>query len=828
MFNFLKFNGNEIYFMKRTVGSFMNSGKKGHYWLFLILVAVIGGLAFVYFVPSLFSILPRHMAFNRTEAIQAAGRHLRDLGYQPGDYQADASLQIRRDLIQYIERQYKAGDRDSVLRRLPAYAWQINWTKPKEDDSIPGVSRGDFPDAFNEVVLQIDAYGTPVAFWVQIDTESLRVNLKDSVARAMADSVVRAALGKEAASFTLNKSNSNTHERHTEQFFTYNRSEPVCGLQQQLNVVISGPYVSKFALQYNPPAISSLEKERAIQVFPFITLIFSLGMLCVVQLIRKLRVDAINFQYTLAPALAAGLLAVGMIVLEANRLDLFSLFLGVTIYAATAALAMVVAVAVGESTVRQLWDDKLLNLDAMLRGQFRHRHLAIALLRGLAFGVGLAGLIALTMKAAGLFTSISLAEWCADLHRDAASVPFMVSLIRIFNDALWTQFAVVLALLPILVKWLPRQKYAAPIFALIFGIGMHHTIKLPSEPLAANLIVGLILGLAFAYLFLRYDFITVFTAHITFATLFAAARLLSLNHPTFWYSGLMLLIPLFALVAFSGWAWPVYKSHEQLRNYLPHQSVKILENERLKRELEIARRVQMSFLPKQLPELPGLEVSSSCLPASEVGGDYYDFVPMGDNRIGFAIGDVSGKGVSAAFYMTLTKGFVRSLSRTQWGPAQILIEINRLFYESVERGHFVSLIFGVLDLNEMTLTFARAGHDPIFWCRHQDDHFERLLPPGIALGLEPGEVFSEIIKEQTIKVQAGDLFVLYTDGFSEAMNQFANEFGEERLAQSVRRHAHLPTDEIMEKIKTQVSHFVGRSPQHDDMTMLIMRIRGKS
>ncbi|HQG45868.1 MAG TPA: PP2C family protein-serine/threonine phosphatase, partial [bacterium] len=144
--------------------------------------------------------------------------------------------------------------------------------------------------------------------------------------------------------------------------------------------------------------------------------------------------------------------------------------------------------------------------------------------------------------------------------------------------------------------------------------------------------------------------------------------------------------------------------------------------------------------------------------------------------------------------------------------------------ENVDRGHFISLIFGVLDLTAQKMTVARAGHDPILWYRPQDDFFKRLLPPGIALGLEPGEIFDDIIKEECIAVQPGDLFVLYTDGFSEAMNQYATEFSEERLVQSIRRCADLPAEEILVKIKTQVAHFVGHSPQHDDMTMIIMRI----
>lgn len=802
----------------------MTRSSQGHPWLLPLLLALAGATAFLYGIPALLSILPHRIAYNRAEALHAATARLQTMNFQPDEYHAAASLEIRRDLIRYIEQHYTPARRDSVLQLLPAYFWQVNWRKPQDYEPPPGQERGAFPASFKEVVLQLDLQGRPVSFWTEIEKESLTVNLKDSLALVKADSAVRATFGPLAAEFSLDRRSSTILGSHTEHFFTYNRKELVCGLNQQLNVVISGPYVTKIALQHNPPAASSWQKERTVEVFPFLLLIFGLGLAFVILMIRKLRTDAINFQYALIPALAAGVITLAMIVLESMSMDWLELLVGALISATLTALAMILAVAVGEVTVREIWEDKLLNLDAMLRGQFRHRYLAVALLNGLGYGTALAGFIALAINVAALFNPVSLAEWCAELQLDASSLPFAVRFISLIRDLLWYQFALVLGLVPILAKYLPWRRAVAPLFALIFAIGLNGMTRLPDSPLAANLLIGFCTGLVFALLFLRYDLVTVVVAHFTCSTLFAAARLIALEHPTFWFSGLFLLLPLALLAAFIIWAWQVPKSRDQLRNYLPRFAVKIMENDRLKRELEIARRVQMSFLPKKQPDLPGLEIASSCLPASEVGGDYYDFIDMGPDRLGFAIGDVSGKGVSAAFYMTLTKGFLRSLSTTHWSPAQILIEINKLFYENVDRGHFISLTFGIIDLRKKSLTFARAGHDPIFWYRPGRKQLERLLPPGIALGLEPGGVFSRSIQERTISLVAGDLFVLYTDGFSEAMNQYANEFGEERLAESIRRHADLPAREILAKIKTQIDHFVGHSPQHDDMTMVIMRV----
>ena len=802
----------------------MHHEKKEYHWLVLVLIAVAGALLFVLFMPRILSVLPKNMVYNRAEAIQAGYKYLSTYDLNPGGFHQDASLQVRRDLIQYIESHYTPSERDSVLRRLPAYTWQIRWTKPENYETTPGLGSKSPPPAFKEFILQFDAYGKAVAFWAEVVRESLTVNLSDSAALILANFTVHKVLGDEASRYTLTKISSNSLDSHAEHTFIYSRLDPICGLQQQLNLVINGELISKFAFQYTLPTVSTWKNERAFQIFTFIAFLITISMIYLVQLIRKIRSDSVNFHYALMPALAASLLTVLMIILTPNQRDIYTLVVSTALSGFLTGLAMLFAVAVGESSARTITGDKLLNFDALLRGQFRHRALAGSLLHGLSYGIGLAGLIALVIAAASLSSTVSVAEWCAEVHRDTGSIPFLSSLMGILTEVLWFQFALVLAMVSILVKWLPRSSWAVLIFALMTGLGLHSSTMLPNEPLTANILVCTLSALVFAYIYISHDFIAVLTAHFTFATLFSASRLVTLGHPTFWYSGLLLLLPLIALALFAAWAWPVFMSREQLRNFLPKQAVKMVENERLKRELEIARRVQMSFLPKQTPQYAGVEISCSCLPASEVGGDYYDFFDMGPDRLGFAIGDVSGKGVSAAFYMTLTKGFLRSLSRTAWSPVQILIEMNKLFYENVDRGHFISLIFGILDLNAKSITFARAGHDPILHYSPAEDRLERLLPPGIALGLEPGEVFNAIIKEQTIQIRPGDLFVLYTDGYSEAMNQYANEFSEERLAQAVKRHASLPTEEILAKIKTQISHFVGHSPQHDDMTMLIMRI----
>jgi len=207
-----------------------------------------------------------------------------------------------------------------------------------------------------------------------------------------------------------------------------------------------------------------------------------------------------------------------------------------------------------------------------------------------------------------------------------------------------------------------------------------------------------------------------------------------------------------------------------------------------------------------------------------VEGDYYDFIDLAENRLGVAVGDVSGKGTQAAFFMTLTKGFLRALANVSGSPSQVLTQVNRLFYESVDRGMFISMVYGIFDMRNHRLTLARAGHNPVIMRKSGASEVQTVNPGGMALGLDPGDAFARSIEQEEISFQPGDLFVFYTDGFPEAMNKKNEEFGEERLAQSVAKHATQSAEEIMSGIYQDVKSFTGTAKQHDDMTIVVVKV----
>jgi serine phosphatase RsbU (regulator of sigma subunit) len=250
----------------------------------------------------------------------------------------------------------------------------------------------------------------------------------------------------------------------------------------------------------------------------------------------------------------------------------------------------------------------------------------------------------------------------------------------------------------------------------------------------------------------------------------------------------------------------------------------INERQRMQRELEIARDVQMSFLPKSNPDFKGLDIAAKCYPALEVGGDYYDFVRLSDNKIGIIIGDVSGKGTQAAFYMTLTKGFLKAISKTSESPSEVLKLMNELFYDNVERGTFISMIYGIFDNEKKIFKLARAGHNPVIVRNSAQGNVEMLNPTGLALGLEKGILFGKTISELEIKYSDKDVFVFYTDGFTEAMNKKQEEFTEERLLTSVHKLKELNAEDSISIIYKEVKEFIGKTPQHDDMTIVVVKV----
>jgi hypothetical protein len=261
----------------------------------------------------------------------------------------------------------------------------------------------------------------------------------------------------------------------------------------------------------------------------------------------------------------------------------------------------------------------------------------------------------------------------------------------------------------------------------------------------------------------------------------------------------------------------------QVREAPPPRVSAMLERARREQELGIAHRVQSGLLPTDDPEVEGFDVAGVCRPANEVGGDYFDYFKLPDGRFGIAVGDVSGKGVPAAFFMTMTKGFMEVAATEAREPEGVLSQANGHLRDTLAKGTFVTMAYAILDPESSVVTFARAGHNPPILAGTSGPA-ELVAPPGTALGAAPPGVFDRILAARRLELRRGDVLVFYTDGVTEAMNPTHQEFGEERLLAAIERHRDgLSARALVGKVLEDVAEFSQGASQHDDITLVVIK-----
>jgi len=243
------------------------------------------------------------------------------------------------------------------------------------------------------------------------------------------------------------------------------------------------------------------------------------------------------------------------------------------------------------------------------------------------------------------------------------------------------------------------------------------------------------------------------------------------------------------------------------------------QRERLNRELEIAREVQEHLFPQQLPPALGLDYCGQCCPAREVGGDYYDFLELPDDKLGIAIGDVSGKGVGAALMMACLEASLRALASVVRDPADLMGRVNGLVCKASTENRYATLFYGEYYPVKRCLTYVNAGHNPPVVLRKCGGVCEvhRLEMGGPVIGL-----FPQPYQRGVFFHESGDLVVLFTDGVSESMNVRHEEWGEERLIELAKTCHGLPAQHAMRRILVAAKAFASGAPQHDDMTLVVL------
>ncbi|MCH9650048.1 MAG: PP2C family protein-serine/threonine phosphatase [Deltaproteobacteria bacterium] len=485
------------------------------------------------------------------------------------------------------------------------------------------------------------------------------------------------------------------------------------------------------------------------------------------------------------------------------------------------AVAAAVFYGAGMASVGRALPATVQPLESLLAGQSGGSVVTDSVRRGVATGFCLA-LVPVVLAALGIFDSFQLRG--AEISTLAAPFPGVVCLLPRLSLA-------PLALFGFLVPWLygvlRRPGLARTVGVLVGAVLMAPTVPAMGPP-STLVFTGLLLMVILDRLFHRQDLIAVLVAVWASGVASEAAALIIQPGPLR-LSGLFA----FAVLLATPWLarWVLVGAFGATEDLIPAEKLRPLrrvraERERIKAQLTVAQEAQRRMLPETPPEIPGWSLAAICRPAQEVGGDLYDFVPAEDGKWAVLVGDVSGKGMVASLYMTLTKGSLLAAGECLTDPGAVLREVNGDLHQITERSTFVTLWYGLLDPETGQLDCVRAGHNPPLWRRFESQSTVSLRPKGLPLGAVASGLFGSSLGQESVRLEPGDALFVYSDGLTEAMNSQQQEYGEDRLTAIVASTDGLSASEARDKVLADVDTFIGGAPQHDDMTLVVLRFEG--
>ena len=266
----------------------------------------------------------------------------------------------------------------------------------------------------------------------------------------------------------------------------------------------------------------------------------------------------------------------------------------------------------------------------------------------------------------------------------------------------------------------------------------------------------------------------------------------------------------------------IEKAIEQI-NYVHQMQKEHTQLESLKGDLAIASEIQQAILPRVFPPFPDIaskiDIAASMTPAKDVGGDFYDLFRIDDNRVGFVIADVSGKGIPAAIFMAVSRTLIRATGIRGGSPADCITYSNRLLAQESVDCMFVTVFYGIIDVNTGEVTYCNAGHNPPYILKHKGD----ISPLPMSTDPMAGAIDGITYHEGTLKLEKGDALVMFTDGVTEAMSTAYEEFGEQRLEDTLEDVAMHNCQQMVDAIKADVAAFAGEAEQSDDITVLALK-----
>jgi len=247
------------------------------------------------------------------------------------------------------------------------------------------------------------------------------------------------------------------------------------------------------------------------------------------------------------------------------------------------------------------------------------------------------------------------------------------------------------------------------------------------------------------------------------------------------------------------------------------------EKRRMDEDLAVAHEIQRILLPSSAPDIAGYQISGINIPARQVSGDYYDYIQVDPDHCGVAIADVSGKGIPASLIMAMCRSVLRSQATAQLSAAAVLRAVNEQLFPDIKEDMFISMAYAILDARQESITLCRAGHDAPLLYRARERTISKINPPGMALGIDSGSVFNRVTGDFSVTLEPDDCLILYTDGVTEALDIEGDEFGMERVIQSILASASDGAAAIIARLTDDLRAFIGPHPQNDDITLIAIR-----
>lgn len=694
--------------------------------------------------------------------------------------------------------------------------------------------------------VELGTDGRPVSYeYRERETTTSVPGVAPEATRQTADEALRNLLGADAASFALVAETKQGKQQEETRFIWERTLAGEQDVRLQAEAILRGNALTRVAVRpiFAPEIQRQFDDEEksiglleTIDVFIIpVTGLAAIALFFVFATRRE-----INYQSALVLFAAAFLLMAASRVMSGEmeadladrdfRLEIGSAWLRLllsllenALVSLFYALGLAMLWSAGLALARRADTRRAASFLALLRGRISSRFVGRCVIVGLACG-GVLVAIPYLVVAAGLFSGLKPEH--PDEKLFSALSPTLTALLPPVSYPL---FGIYGFLVPLFAAGI-RRRWIVRALTLPFGLLWLWGGVLDEPSQAAALLVGALLIVAADQIYWRFDFLALLTAAVAADVVLAASALLlqpSANLRTAGWAALSGLTALGAaalVVSRRGRETQTEDEAQAAPPVVAGQAAQQAERDRLMAEFGVARLAQQQMLPAAAPTIPGYALAATCRPAREVGGDLFDFLRLPDERVGIVVADVSGKGVPAALYMTLTKGLLASVSETQSEPGVILREVNRHLYQVSQRKVFVTMLLGVLDPATRTLTYARAGHNPAVWRHTAKRQSSQLAAAGLGLGMVSGKLFDRGLRPATIQLAPGDALFFYSDGIPEAMNAAGEEYGMERLLAAIERCDEAHAAEAVEIVLSDVAEFVGDTAPHDDITLVVLRV----